>query len=168
MNRKIRSRISSDLDSLDALNGIYNWIPNRNTIRPTPDQIKVKLEKILQIESEWESFFDFVLYNIFEQNYTINNSNKKFIENYDKSKLANWVFKPSDFKYQLAENSNHYVLWSSEFNIGYNFDDLVINNIISCKIKEMIGDSDYDFAWYKNPKPTIPEFYHVQVFWIKL
>lgn len=167
-NPSIKNRINSDLDSLDCLNALYNWIPNRHSIRPTPEQIQIKLEKIQEIESEWESFFDFVLHNVFEQNYTINYTGKKFIQTYDKSTLASWVFKPSDFKYQLSDNSNHFILWSSEFNIGYDFDDLIINNIISNKIKEMIGDSDFDFAWYKNPKPSIPEFYHVQVFWIQL
>lgn len=168
MNKKIRSRINSDLDSLDRLNTLYNWIPNRHTIRPSPEQIQIKLEKILEIESEWESFFDFVLHNVFEQNYTINCTGKKFIKEFSQSKLDNWIFKPSDFKYQLSDNSNHFVLWSSEFNIEYDFDDLIINNVISNKIKEIVGESDYDFAWYKNPKPTIQEFYHVQVFWIKI
>lgn len=25
---------------------------------------------------------------------------------------------------------------------------------------------DFDFAWYENPKMSVPDFYHVQVFWI--
>ncbi len=168
MSDKLRRRIESDLDSLDSYNLYHKWIPSRYMIRPTPKLIQEKFERILIIESEWVSFFDFIVHHVFEENFTYNSDGKKFIMNYDQSKLKKWIFKPSDFQYQISDNSNHYILWSLDYNINYDFDDSIINNTIIENIKKIVGNDEFDFAWYKNPKPTIPEFYHVQVFWIKL
>ncbi len=86
MSDKLRRRIESDLDSLDSYNLYHKWIPSRHMIRPTPKLIQEKFERILIIESEWVSFFDFIVHHVFEENYTYNSDGKKFIMNYDQSK----------------------------------------------------------------------------------
>jgi hypothetical protein len=45
---------------------------------------------------------------------------------------------------------------------------ITINKIITKNLQNITGSDNFDFAWYKNPKPTIKEFFHVQVFWSKL
>jgi hypothetical protein len=168
MDIKLKKRISCDLDSLDNYNKKYPWIPSRFMIRPTPENLEFKIKKIKEIESEWNSYFDFILYHVFKENYFFNNENKKQILNYENLDLPEYVFLPSDFPYQITENTNHYVLWNSKFNINYDFNDNIINDILYKKIKEIVNNNNFDFVWYKNPKPTIPEFYHIQVFWIKI
>ena len=51
-----------------------------------------------------------------------------------------------------------------DFNYDYDID--IINKVIENHLSyhTILGDP-FQFVWYKNPKPTIPEFYHVQVFW---
>ena len=78
------------------------------------------------------------------------------------------------FRYNIIPESNHWVLWYLEKDFSFDFPDELINQIINEQIKFVLGlcsdsnlDSNFQFAWYKNPNPTIPEFYHVQVFWIK-
>ena len=44
--------------------------------------------------------------------------------------------------------------------------DQTINEIISMNLLKITKSSDFDFVWYKNPKPSITNFFHVQVFWI--
>ncbi len=166
MNIKLKKRIECDLNSLDIYNKEYKWIPSRYMIRPTPNIIDNKIMKLKKIELEWNSYFDFILYHVFQQKYLLNNENKKYVTNYENLILPEYVFIPSDFPYQIPENANHYVLWNSKYNIYYNFDDNIINDILSKKIKDIVKHENFDFVWYKNPKPTIPEFYHVQVFWI--
>jgi hypothetical protein len=40
---------------------------------------------------------------------------------------------------------------------------------VDASIELLIGSHNaYEFAFYENPKMTIPEIYHVQVFWRKL
>lgn len=77
-----------------------------------------------------------------------------------------WIFKPSIFRYNVLPESNHWILWNSEQNFNHDYSDLLINQLISNFIINIIGHDNYQFVWYKNPKPTIPEFFHVQVFWI--
>jgi hypothetical protein len=165
MNIKLQKRIHCDLDSLDNYHKMYEWIPSRDMIRPTPEKLDYKRNKLSEIELEWNSYFDFILNHVFQQKYDYNIENKKYIPNLQ-NLLPEYVFIPSDFPYQIPEYANHYVLWNSKYNINYNFDDEIINNILYQNIKNILQNENFDFVWYKNPKPTIPEFYHIQVFWI--
>jgi hypothetical protein len=79
-----------------------------------------------------------------------------------------WNFSRSIFPYDLPNNVNHYVLWNSKYEYYKDFDDITINTIIKETLDTMVNSDNFDFAWYKNPKPSIPELFHVQVFWVKL
>jgi hypothetical protein len=166
----LRNKIDSSLSNLDALNQIYPWIPNSITIRPSPLDIQRKKQFLLKIQFEWKSYRDYICYKIFQQRYYIDsedNGYKKFVRpEYFKSK-PEWSFQPSMFRYNLIPESNHWVLWNSEHDFDYDYPDEIINEIITkrlfCHLELGVP---FQFVWYKNPKPTIPEFYHVQVFWI--
>ena len=43
--------------------------------------------------------------------------------------------------------------------------DEEITRDIDEAIKEIVNHDNYKFVWYVNPKMTIPEVFHVQVFW---
>ena len=128
--------------------------------------IDCKIKKLKEIEFEWKSYFDFILYQVFQQTYIFNHDHKKYVT--IPEKLPEFIFVPSDFPYQIPEYAHHYILWNSEFNIFYHFDEDKINHTLFQMIKQIVKNENFDFVWYKNPKPTIPEFYHVQVFWIAL
>jgi hypothetical protein len=166
----IRAKISSDFETLDKLNKIYPWIPNSISIRPSPEDIERKKQFSLQIQSEWKSYRDYVYCKIFQQRHYVggeDNEYKKFVRPEHFKPRPEWCFQPSMFRYNLIPESNHWVLWNSEHDFDHNYPDEIINQIITRRLfKHLILGAPFQFVWYKNPKPTIPEFYHVQVFWI--
>jgi hypothetical protein len=159
-------QINSDIISLNQLSDKYRWIPNSETIRPNSNDLDKKRKMINDINTLWESPRDYILAKIFDQKARININNKRQIININ-SDINEWVFKPSDFRYNLIPESNHYILWNLSKTIYDDYKEEYINQIIIEQI-DKITSKPYNFAWYKNPKPTIYDFYHIQVFWIVL
>ena len=161
----ISNQISSELDDLDELCKTYPWIPNRNTIRPSPEELERKFILMEKIDAEWITLYDYILFQVFAQPYEINY--KKHIPYI--SNISDWVFTESLFRYNLPPSTHHYVLWFSglDYNEGLESIDVgKINTIITNELKKRT--SLFDFAWYVNPKPSVPDLFHVQVFWIEL
>jgi hypothetical protein len=158
----IRNKISSDVKDLNELNKQYSWLPNEIMVRPSSDERIKKEILIYQINKEWLSTKDYILHSIFGKNYQ-NMNGIKFVS--EQANLLEWVFQPCIFRYNLEENSNHYILWNSKFKFNENIDDNLINEILKIEINKIIGHNNFDFAWYKNPKPSVMEFFHLQVFW---
>jgi hypothetical protein len=70
---------------------------------------------------------------------------------------------PYDIK---CDETNHWVLLNSTKDFNYDFNIDIINKVIENHLSyHTILGAPFQFVWYKNPKPTIPEFYHIQVFW---
>ena len=155
--------INPDKDNLDNLYLTYNWLPNSETIRPNSDDLIKKIEILNIIDKEWLSLKDYILHTIFNLDHVQKNG-LKFISHM--SNIQEWIFEPSVFKYNLSENSNHYILWNSTKKFYEDFSDNTINNYIEKELKKLLNHNNFNFAWYKNPKPTVVDFYHVQVFWI--
>ncbi len=145
----MRSKISSALADLNRLSETYDWIPNEHTIRPSDYDLAIKRQKMAEIEATWPSVREFIKHSIF----------KNILE------PPNWIFEPSIFRYNLPNHSNHYILWFSNENYFYEFPEEIINNHLNTMLKNLLGHENFMFAWYKNPKPTVVEFWHVQVFW---
>ncbi len=160
----IRNRINCDKETLNKLNKTYSWIPNEESIRPSPEDISRKKDLIENINKSWLSTKDYILHTIFNESKT-SNQFFNFVLRYDSDK---WIFSECIFRYNLPKYANHYILWFSGQNYYYNFDDEIINKKIEENLFEKLGYNNFDFAWYKNPKPSVPEFYHIQVFWISL
>jgi hypothetical protein len=160
----IRSKISSEIQDLNDLHKIYFWIPNENMIRPNQKVLENKREFNNYVLHNWMSFKDFILDTHFHFPVDIEDGHLYVI---DTTKKMEWHFTKSLFPYDLPENVNHYVLWNSFSDCFHVFDDSKINNIIKETLESMVGDDNFDFAWYINPKPSIPEIWHCQVFWIK-
>lgn len=171
----ILGQIDPFLPNLDKLNLEFPWIPNSLAIRPSSQDIERKKMLSKQIENEWISYRDYILCSVFGDNVCTDNLKKKYSytnnivleNNFYHLPLIEWVFQPSEFRYNLIPESNHWILWNSTRDFSFDFVPIEINQIIMKYIRTM-GFNNFDFAWYKNPKPTIPEFYHVQVFWIEL
>jgi hypothetical protein len=158
----IRNRISCNKDDLTNLNEQYLWIPNSDTIRPTQEDLHNKLFLIEEVNKNWLSIKDYVECQFFKKPY-IEKNGIKF--NKDKD-FEEWIFDSSKFRYNLIPESNHYVLWNTKYTFNKDFDDALINKQIETFLQVQLNHNNFDFAWYKNPKPSIPEYFHVQVFWI--
>jgi hypothetical protein len=77
--------------------------------------------------------------------------------------LRTKAFQPNAFPYNLPDGSHHYLLW-------YSFDpplvtEATVNADIHSGLASLLGHARFEFAWYENPKMTVPGVYHVQVFW---
>lgn len=142
-------KISSSVDKLNDLNKKYNWIPNEKSIRP--DNEVEKKEYINYLITNYGSIKNGTIMDIFK----ISN-----LENIQPTKL----FQENKFKYNVS--GNHYVMWYLMFDERFLTDD-IINCDIYCNIIKILGNNNFNFAWYKNPKMTVPEIFHVQVFWKK-
>ncbi len=143
----MRGKISSNLEDLNILSLTYDWIPNEQTIRPTAEDLERKRREMDYISAEWSSVRSYIVINIFGPS------------------IRDWVFKPSTFRYNLPAHCNHYVLWSTVHPYSHTIDDNTVNRQLESMIKNIVGHEGYMFAWYKNPRPTVIDFWHVQVFW---
>ena len=152
-------QISPKLDNLDNLNKVYPWIPNSNQIRPTDDQKEKKEKDYWNANNFYDNTIDY-LYDIIFNFDTSLNSNGKLISN-NPDKLIK-VFRPNDYPYQLNNNSNHYVLWYNCEKQPYSYDH--INQDIKKELDKLF--KNYQYVWYENPSMSVPEIYHVQVFFI--
>ena len=157
----IRGRISSDADILNTLHASYPWIPSSQQIRPSKQLIEEKNRKSKQLLLEWMTCKDFVLDAYFGYPTAVY---RERLYVHGPISSSDWSFFPCPFPYSL-DVGYHFVLWNSYYDITVEFDNELINRQISESIQKIVGTVSFDFAWYKNPKPSIPELYHVQVFW---
>lgn len=163
----IRNKISSDLTVLNILHELHIWIPNEYMIRPTIETIQKKLQVMYDIENQWQSTRDYILYHVFKQHIKIDSITAKvFVPTSHIEESAQWTLQPCMFPYAIPKHAHHDVLWNSEHPFEKEFDSEVINNHITTILKSRLHHDNFDFAWYKNPKPSVLDFYHVQVFWI--
>jgi len=164
----LRTYIDCDLETLDRFNKIISWIPNSKSIRPSHRIIEKKKHLIQQIELNWRSQKDYITHTIFDEKYYVSEDFKKFTRPEYFKFNRKWSFQPSMFPYNLeCRETNHWVLWNYDKNFDYDYPEEEINEIIKRNLfyQTEIG-TPFEFVWYKNPKPTIKEFYHIQVFWI--
>jgi hypothetical protein len=139
----LQTQISSKFEDLDILNVVHPWIPNSQTCR-SDHQTQVEKRALINATTPGD-----IVKWIFEGQ-------------------KGWVFKPTQFKYNVPETTNHWILWNTEHTMEWNPDPQEINEIIYTLLyKQCANQLNFDFAWYPNPKPTVPQFYHVQVFWIR-
>ena len=141
-------KISSNSDKLNELSKQYNWIPNSNSIRPENEENKNIYFGFLICN--YGSIYKGTLKDIFK------------IDNLDEIKPTK-LFAENKFKYNIT--GNHYVMWYLLYEEN-EITDEIINCDIFCNIYQKIGNNNFNFAWYKNPKPSVPEIFHLQVFWI--
>eukprot|EP00386_Alphamonas_edax_P002500 GDKI01007462.1.p1 GENE.GDKI01007462.1~~GDKI01007462.1.p1 ORF type:complete len:246 (+),score=14.98 GDKI01007462.1:83-820(+) len=146
----IRHRISSHIEDLNRLSEMYVWVPNEHMIRPTEADLAYKYEVHCRIQAEWPSMREYVWKCILKET------------------QEEWVFCPSMFRYRIPPEAHHYVLWNTNrpFDSDTNLDDSTVNGVLNAYFESK--NVSVDYVWYKNPKPSVEDYWHVQVFWILL
>ncbi len=157
----IRCSISSEISNLDRLQKENNWIPNSQQIRPTDIKIEEKKKLLILISQMYHSYEDYINEFIFGFKSKMRD-NKLFVPK--RNIINKFVFIENNFPYQIPNNCNHYVLWfsykpESESEINYK---------INSSLFKILNHDNYNFVWYTNPKKTIQNSFHYQVFWINL
>jgi hypothetical protein len=161
----VRARVSSDIAELNILNLVYPWIPNATQIRPTPDQLVAKHASTAELNQAWRSMRDYILHSVFERPVCLDTDNKLCAAgSEDTTPTLSIRFCPNPYPYNTQEGGLHYVLW---FNC-HDEPNLNVNKIVAKELRTLLGHENFDFAWYCNPKMSLPDFYHVQVFWVLL
>mmetsp|Transcript_16029 Transcript_16029/g.34792 ORF Transcript_16029/g.34792 Transcript_16029/m.34792 type:complete len:119 (-) Transcript_16029:1975-2331(-) len=113
------------------------------------------------VSSSFASEADYVLQTVFGLPTDQNGEGKHFIPRDNLKKRR--VFDRNKFPYQLPSGTKHWTMW---YTYGPpEISDEQITSDIQADLRVRVGDDDFDFVWYENPKMTIPEVYHVQVFW---
>jgi hypothetical protein len=140
-------KISPDLEDLAILSRGFTWIPNENGIRPTPENIQRKRDKLAWIESNWHSFSDYILNVVFEKPFVKRMTPDGAVKNKvcDHNVAGMIKFLPNEFPYQLR-SGQHWVLWYGS-PIQPVSDDRITETIREA-ILEICGPSiAFDFAW---------------------
>ncbi len=163
---KLYGRISSNISDLNELSRVYPWIPNEHTIRPTEESLAYKRELIAEVEREWLLVRDYIYHDVYEIPYKIDSRTQKRYVDTAPQNNRTWAFAPSKFRYNLPPDAHHWVLWNSEGSYADIYDDATVNMAIVGALDSHLGHTQFEYAWYKNPKPTVPHLWHVQVFWI--
>jgi hypothetical protein len=146
---QLRRQISSDIQDLNKLHQEYWWIPDETMVRPSAEVLEAKWALAQRLIDDGVSFKDFIMRMYFTGPWA-----------------GAWVFDKSLFPYRLPIGGEHFVLWNSMHDYNWDVHEVMVSERIECMLKVQLGHNRFDFAWYKNPKPSIPELWHVQVFWI--
>lgn len=155
--------ISSDLTVLNRLHEIYPWIPGADQIRPDPTTRELKQKRLQYINETWASVHSYILHTVFGKTPVERTDGALEICLKDKHVEELIVFRENEFPYQVGPSGRHFILWTGYQQKMYSNEE--ITREIEYSLNCLLGSTKYVFAWYENPKMTVPEFYHVQVFW---
>ena len=154
-------KISPNIENLIKLHSKYKWIPGKNNIRPTDENIQKKKNLIYTVNKIYESIVDYIYDTVFH--FPINfNSDGKLKVSIIVPKIK--VLKKNHFPYLLPKETNHYIMWYTYQ--PKNTEEINID--IYYKLFQKLESNNFEYVWYENPKMTIPEIYHLQVFWRKI
>lgn len=118
-----------------------------------------------EIAKDWNSQREYIKYAVFGYE-AVTIFDKKYAK-----RPANlieggpWVFKPATFPYACPPGTEHYILWNMHYDFYYPMEDTVLTTIITQKLMRFAHH--FNFVYYTNPKPSILDFFHVQVFWTR-
>jgi hypothetical protein len=154
-------KILANNDTLDTLSNKYSWIPSSKQIRPLPEILEKKENDNISFKIFYDSIIDQILIRYFKIRGTINKKSNKMKSKLLLKDLRMKVFLENEYPYELHCNTNHYVMWYTYRDIP---DDEISRDIYN-SLKKILDDKQFEFVWYENPRMSIPEVYHVQVFW---
>tara|TARA_B100000161_G_scaffold251563_1_gene210705 strand:+ start:767 stop:1300 length:534 start_codon:yes stop_codon:yes gene_type:complete len=163
---RFNCKVSSNKEELERLHVQYNWIPGLNNIRPSKEIIYKKYVDIIFIPLLYKSMKDYIYINHFKFKPTLEkdaNSAKVSLKCLPKDVDIKKIFVENEYPYDLPPGTNHYVLWYSHPDLTRN--DWKINKDIYDSLFKLLKNKNFEFVWYENPKMSIPEIFHVQVFW---
>ena len=153
---RLRSKVPSDLASLQKLHERTGWTPGAAHVRPDPATRAQKELLIANLEQMWACHADWVFSQIFGTATRRDASGRRTAE---RPAHGCMVFAPQPFPYAVPEGVQHYVLWCAA--PRREVSDRDITERISREVEAHGGG---DFVWYENPKMSVEHeaLYHVQ------
>jgi hypothetical protein len=150
---------------MQRLHEEVNWTPGRASIRPDEQTIQRKAQFLDTVANTYETLSDQILHSVFTMAPEVSTSGKYTIP--DKGGLSlTRRFERNSFAYTgLTTGTRHFLMW---YTVGPpQLTDEQITSDIEQDINVRIGHDRFEFVWYENPKMTVSDLYHVQVFWRK-
>jgi hypothetical protein len=171
----LRRRILSDLENLESLHVSHAWVPGAENIRPSPETLSSKHQTLEGIGTQYAAESDFILEHIFSVSLDVGADGKLFADAGSVALINDTgrVFMPNQFPYVVPAGTHHWVMW---YPIGLRFEslgparllqpaDVAITANIEQDLLQQLQHERFDFVYYVNPKMTVPDIFHVQVFW---
>lgn len=159
-------KISSDKNNLERWHQKFDWIPGFNNVHPSKELLHKKYVDHVFMPLIYRSVKDYIYINNFNFNSTLitcsNSTDIKFKCLRKDIKFKN-VFIKNEYPYDVPINTNHYILWYSHYSFSRN--EKKINKDIYNSLHQLLKHENFEFVWYENPKMSVPDIYHVQVFW---
>ena len=160
----LNCKISSNVDDLEVLRTVHSWLPGRETVRPTPELRAVKEASLAEVHNTFCSMRDYILQSVF--GYAPERdpeTGKLFVAPERWRTQQKHIFDRNLFSYNVPQGTRHYIMWYAP---DHPSDDAEITRDITEALRiRTHTENGFEFAWYENPKMTIPDVYHVQVFW---
>ena len=154
-------RISPEIDNLNILNRRLGWIPSGDQIRPSQVVVDKKEQDSIKFDKFYYSIKDQILIRYFKFPSKINRNTSRIESKILLEKIREKRFLKNEYAYNVPCETNHYVMW-------YTYQDISDDNInldIENSLYELLKHRYFEFVWYENPKMSVPDIYHVQVFW---
>jgi len=164
---RINCRVSGQLEELEALHLALSWPPGKVHIRPLPELKAAKERHTLVVRRGWRGEADFVLHSLFGIQPSMAADGRAAVDEegwrgFEQRQRR--AFAPNEFRYATPAGTKHWVMWYSQGPPALG--DEEINADIRKDIRRRTGHNDYSYIFYLNPKMSIPQIYHVQVFWV--
>ena len=159
----MNQKICCSEENLNDLHKSTGWIPCREQTHPIDEILNVKEKMNAQNKKLYYSKEDEILINYFgyESILLISKDQFKLKSSVSLNVEKKIICIPNEYPYQVPYGTFHYVLWYSYLDI----DKSKINEDIFQCLKEINEEKKFEFVWYENPSMSVPEVYHVQVFW---
>ena len=156
---KLNCKIPSSRNKLDILNKFYSWIPSGSMVSTKKD--KKVIDAINYQKNYYQSNVDLVLIKYFNLPGKINRETNKVFSKLKLSELKLKTLVKNEFPYMIPKNTEQYIMWYTYNNIT----DNEITSDINELLEKLLNHNNFEFVWYENPKMSIPEVFHLQVFW---
>ena len=164
---KLWGRISSDVTALSKLQVFYKFIPTAETVRPSEKGKAAKAARLERILATYVDMPDYIYHTVFGRPVVASAESDEKLTCCDVLQDPGLsAFAANEFPYDI-ERGNHSIMWYAVKDKTKS--DENITEDIAHELRKLLQcgeESPFDFAWYENPKMSIPEFFHVQVFWV--
>eukprot|EP00727_Mastigamoeba_balamuthi_P006700 m51a1_g2650 hypothetical protein (176) ;mRNA; r:622415-622942 len=170
----INTRVSAEPRDLQALHELYAWVPGAESIRPSPDTRASKEQYMHNVRQHYASESDYALQTVFGIAPDTAPDGRLYVASRE-SLPALRRFDRNMFPYCVPAGTRHWTLWytrrpdsGADGGGGEEALSRAVTRDIAEELALRFGEGACEFVWYENPKMTIPDLYHVQVFWHRI
>jgi hypothetical protein len=154
-------KIPSGIDQLAELQRVALWIPGPANVRPSEEVKEAKAAHIDSVLRMYATEGDYVMATVLG---AATEADMNGLLRACPLAARHKCLQRNEFPYQMPEGTRHFVMWYS-YELDAVADEPEITADIEQALRTRCRSDAFEFVWYLNPKMTIPDIFHVQVFW---